>query len=59
MFAPPRARLCDGCQRRSVVHPSVIRSVVISRKLSKTDPTVAMEYCIISLEGGIADSIAA
>jgi len=32
------AHICVGCQRRSVVYPSVVRRVVIYRKLSKIDP---------------------
>jgi len=32
-----KGKICDDCRRRSVVRPSVVRPVVISRKLSKID----------------------
>ena len=47
--------LPTSVRRPSVCHP--FRGHISKTKQDR--PTVAMEYCIISLEGGIADSIAA
>jgi len=37
LLARFKGQICDGCQRRSVRRLSVVRLVVISRKLSKID----------------------
>ena len=37
-----KGEICDGCRRLSVIRPSVVRSVVTSRKLSNIGPQLGL-----------------